>query len=57
MAVMNFGQSILSSVGQLAVMLLAAHQVVKGQITVGDFVLVNTYVMQIMTPLNNLGRS
>jgi ABC-type transport system involved in Fe-S cluster assembly fused permease/ATPase subunit len=57
LAVLNVGQSLLISVGQLAVMLLAAEQVGKGNMTVGDFVLVNTYVLQLYVPLNFLGTS
>ncbi len=57
LAVLNVGQSALISVGQLSVMLLAAWQVGKGNMTVGDFVLVNTYVLQLYVPLNFLGTS
>jgi ABC-type transport system involved in Fe-S cluster assembly fused permease/ATPase subunit len=57
LALLNVGQSFLISIGQLAVMLMAAQQVGKGAMTVGDFVLVNTYVLQLYVPLNFLGTS
>ena len=37
------------------VMLLAAEQTMRGAMTVGDLVLVNSYVIQICLPLNALG--
>ncbi|KAL0478499.1 ATP-binding cassette, subfamily B [Acrasis kona] len=57
LAILNVGQSLLISVGQLSVMLMAAQQVGKGNMTVGDFVLVNTFVLQLYVPLNFLGTS
>jgi ATP-binding cassette subfamily B protein len=52
---LNFGQQAIIAVGLTAVMLLAAHRVAHGQMTVGDFVLVNTYLLQLFQPLNFLG--
>lgn len=57
LAVLNVGQSLFISIGQLSVMLLAAQQVGQGLMTVGDFVLVNTYILQLYVPLNFLGTS
>ena len=45
------------AVGISSVMLLAAWEVSKGRMTVGDFVLVNSYLMQLAIPLNFLGTS
>lgn len=55
LAFLNFGQAVLITFGLLAVMLLAAVGVQAGELTVGDFVLVNAYMIQITMPLNFLG--
>ena len=55
LAFLNFGQAVLITVGLVAVMLLAAIGVQAGELTVGDFVLVNAYMIQITMPLNFLG--
>ncbi len=53
--VLNTGQAIIVAVGLAAVMLLAAEGVRAGTMTVGKFVLVNTYLLQLYQPLNFLG--
>ncbi|WP_095589035.1 ABCB family ABC transporter ATP-binding protein/permease [Actibacterium ureilyticum] len=55
LAALNFGQSLLISSGLIGVMVLAALGVQSGQLTVGDFVMVNAYMIQITMPLNFLG--
>jgi ABC-type transport system involved in Fe-S cluster assembly fused permease/ATPase subunit len=55
LAFLNFGQAVLITSGLVAVMLLAALGVQAGELTVGDFVLVNAYMIQITMPLNFLG--
>ncbi len=55
LAFLNFGQSLLITGGLVAVMVLAAMGVQSGQLTVGDFVMVNAYMIQITMPLNFLG--
>ena len=55
LAFLNFGQAVLITAGLVAVMLLAAFGVQAGDLTVGDFVLVNAYMIQITMPLNFLG--
>jgi ATP-binding cassette subfamily B protein len=52
---LNLGQQGLVAVGLGAIMLMAARGVVSGEMTVGKFVLVNTYMMQLYQPLNFLG--
>ncbi len=52
---LNLGQALIISAGLAAVMLLAADGVHAGSMTVGKFVLVNTYLMQLYQPLNFLG--
>ncbi len=55
LAFLNFGQSFLITGGLVAVMVMAALGVQAGTLTVGDFVMVNAYMIQIMMPLNFLG--
>ncbi len=55
LALLNFGQSLLINAGTVIVMLMAAIGVQNGSLTVGDFVLVNAYMMQVALPLNFLG--
>jgi ATP-binding cassette subfamily B protein len=55
LAVLNVGQGALIAAGLIGVMLLAARGVAGGSMTVGDFVLVNAYLLQLYTPLNFLG--
>ena len=52
---MNLGQASIIALGLAVVMLMAADGVRAGEMTVGKFVLVNTYLMQLYQPLNFLG--
>jgi ABC-type transport system involved in Fe-S cluster assembly fused permease/ATPase subunit len=52
---LNIGQSVIIALGLGAIMLLSARGVASGHMTVGRFVLANTYLMQLYTPLNFLG--
>ena len=52
---LNLGQAAIISVGLALIMLMAADGVKAGTMTVGKFVLVNTYLMQLYQPLNFLG--
>lgn len=55
LAFLNFGQSLLITSGLVIVMIMAAVGVQNGALTVGDFVMVNAYMIQITMPLNFLG--
>ena len=55
LAFLNFGQSLIITSGLVGVMVLAAVGVQSGALTVGDFVMVNAYMIQITMPLNFLG--
>ncbi|MEM9579552.1 MAG: ABC transporter ATP-binding protein/permease [Pseudomonadota bacterium] len=55
LAFLNFGQSFLITGGLVGVMVMAAMGVQSGTLTVGDFVMVNAYMIQITMPLNFLG--
>ncbi len=55
LALLNIGQAVIISAGVTAAMIFAGSGVVNGDMTVGDFVLVNAYLLQIFMPLNFLG--
>ena len=55
LSMLNIGQGTIIAVGLTAVMIMAARGVARGGMTVGDFVLVNTYLIQLYQPLNFLG--
>ena len=55
LAFLNFGQALLITAGLVTVMVMAAMGVQAGTLTVGDFVMVNAYMIQITMPLNFLG--
>ena len=55
LAFLNFGQSVIITIGLIIVMVMAALGVQNGYLTVGDFVMVNAYMIQITMPLNFLG--
>jgi ATP-binding cassette subfamily B protein len=52
---LNFGQAVLITIGLIVVMVMAALGVQNGTLNVGDFVMVNAYMIQITMPLNFLG--
>lgn len=52
---LNGGQALIISASMTAMLLLAAYEVSQGVMTIGDFVLVNAFMMQIFMPLNFLG--
>ena len=55
LAYLNAGQSFIVAIGVTALMLLAADEVVKGTMTLGDLVLVNVFMIQLYMPLHFLG--
>lgn len=52
---LNLGQTIIIALALMVTMLMAAQEVKAGSFTVGKFVLVNTYLLQLYMPLNFLG--
>lgn len=55
LSVLNVGQAAIIAVGLTVVMILAARGITAGRMTIGDFVLVNTYLIQLYQPLNFFG--
>ncbi|MDF1619419.1 ABCB family ABC transporter ATP-binding protein/permease [Pseudothioclava nitratireducens] len=55
LAFLNFGQSLIITAGLIGVMVMAAMGVQQGKLTVGDFVMVQAYMIQITMPLGFLG--
>lgn len=55
LAWLNLGQTVILSVGLVAAMWMAAVGVQNGTMTVGQFVAVNAYMIQLTMPLNFLG--
>ena len=53
--VLNSGQALIISSAITAMMLLAVIRVQAGLMTIGDFVLINAFMMQLFMPLNFLG--
>jgi ABC-type transport system involved in Fe-S cluster assembly fused permease/ATPase subunit len=52
---LNLGQAIIIAAGLAVMMLMAAQGIVAGKLNIGQFVLVNTYLIQLYQPLNFLG--
>lgn len=52
---LNGGQALIIATAMTAMLLLAAIGVSNGDMTIGDFVLINAFTMQIFMPLNFLG--
>lgn len=55
LSVLNIGQGVIIAAGLTALMLLAGQGVVDGELTLGDLVLVNAYLLQLYLPLGFLG--
>jgi len=55
LTLLNLGQGMIIAAGLVGIMTLAARGVAAAEMTVGDFVLVNAYLIQLYTPLNFLG--
>jgi len=52
---LNFGQAVIFYGGFLIISIMAILGVMDGTLTLGDFVLLNTFLMQIYRPLNFIG--
>jgi ATP-binding cassette subfamily B protein len=52
---LNFGQAVIFYAGVIVIGILCVQGVLAGTLTMGDFVLLNTFLMQIYRPLNFIG--
>ena len=55
LSLLNLGQSLIIAGGLTWMMILAAQRVAGGAMTLGDFVAINAYMIQLFIPLNVLG--
>jgi ATP-binding cassette, subfamily B, heavy metal transporter len=55
LSLLNFAQATVIGFGLVAIMLISGQGVVTGIYTIGDFVLVHTFLIQLYMPLNFLG--
>lgn len=55
LSALNIGQASIIAIGVTLIMVLAAKGVVAGNLTIGDLVLINAFLLQLFIPLNFLG--
>ena len=55
LSLVNIGQGLIIAVGLTLVMAMAGLDIESGEMTIGGFVMVNTYLIQLFIPLNFLG--
>ena len=55
LAAVNVGQGAIIALGLVLIMGIAGNDIHQGKLTVGNFVTVNTYLLQLYLPLNFLG--
>jgi ATP-binding cassette subfamily B protein len=55
LAWLNIGQSVIFTAGMIVCMVMSGAAVMRGEQTIGDFVLINALLMQLSIPLNFIG--
>ncbi|MDN6320179.1 MAG: ATP-binding cassette domain-containing protein [Marinobacter sp.] len=55
LAALNSGQALIIGAAMITIMVMAVREVASGAITLGDFTMVNAYLLQLFIPLNALG--
>lgn len=55
LSILNIVQAAVIGIGLIIIMVMAAQGVISKELTIGDYVLVNTYLIQLYMPLNFLG--
>ncbi len=55
LTIVNIGQGLIVALGLVALLMISAKKIQQGGMTVGDFVVVHTYMIQLAMPLQFLG--
>lgn len=55
LATLNAGQALIIGLALIVIMAMAVREVANGEITLGDFTMINAYLIQLFIPLNALG--
>ncbi len=55
LALLNIGQGLIIATGMIVLLMLAAEGIVAGVLTLGDFIMLNAFLMQMYMPLRFLG--
>lgn len=55
LAALNAGQALIIGIAMIVIMAMAVREVASGEITLGDFTMINAYLLQLFIPLNALG--
>ena len=55
LSILNAGQGLIIAAGMTVLMIMAANGVVKGELSLGDFAMVNAFLIQLYIPLSFLG--
>ena len=55
LATLNAGQALIIGLALIVIMAMAVTEVASGEITLGDFTMINAYLLQLFIPLNALG--
>ncbi len=55
LALLNFGQVTIVAIGTIALLIFAGIGVATNELTVGDFIMLNAFLVQMYLPLRNLG--
>ncbi|SNB58636.1 ATP-binding cassette, subfamily B [Marinobacter sp. es.042] len=55
LAALNSGQALIIGLAMIVIMAMAVQEVARGEITLGDFTMINAYLLQLFIPLNALG--
>ena len=52
---LNLGQALIITIGIIGMMVLTVYEIQSNKMSIGDFIIVNTYLIQLSIPLNFIG--